>query len=485
MSLSKSNRLLISNLGLVMIILGLAMLLPMLMGIYDGEKEWYNYGVLSLAAILGGYWAARHFKEEGEITARDGYMLVGLTWVIAGVYGALPFLLHEATPYFGIAFFESVSGFTTTGATAFGDVESLERSLLLWRSLTHWLGGMGIVALFVAISSFLGNSGMQMFKAETTGPIKEKVVPRIRDTAKILWLTYVAVTAFQIIGLILLGMPVFDSVCHAFGAVATGGFSTKNSSIGFYQSPAIDWAITFFMVMSGVNFSLYYLAVKKRTLRCFWKNEEFRLYLLVVVVSSLICTVSLTLTGVSFGQALRDSFFQVGSMITTTGYATQDFDQWPAVCKLILICVPFIGGCAGSTAGGIKAGRFVILLKNVPAQLQKLLHPRAVIHLRSSDRSVSQEVVQGILTFFFIYISAAFIGTLLFTFTGTDLVSSFSATAACLNNVGPGLGEVGPTCNFGHFPEWLLIFASFLMLLGRLEIYTILLLFSRRFWMKK
>lgn len=273
MSLSKGNRLLISNLGLVMIILGLAMLLPMLMGIYDGEKEWYNYGVLSLAAILGGYWAARHFKEEGEITARDGYMLVGLTWVIAGVYGALPFLLHEATPYFGIAFFESVSGFTTTGATAFGDVESLERSLLLWRSLTHWLGGMGIVALFVAISSFLGNSGMQMFKAETTGPIKEKVVPRIRDTAKILWLTYVAVTAFQIIGLILLGMPVFDSVCHAFGAVATGGFSTKNSSIGFYQSPAIDWAITFFMVMSGVNFSLYYLAVKKRTLRCFWKKR--------------------------------------------------------------------------------------------------------------------------------------------------------------------------------------------------------------------
>lgn len=485
MTLAKSTRRVFSYLGLVLIILGLAMLAPMLVGIYDGEANWYNYGLLGAAAIFGGYWASRHFQEEGEVTARDGYMLVALTWLMAGVYGALPFLLHGAVADFGYGFFEAVSGFTTTGATVFGDVEGLERSLLLWRSLTHWLGGMGIVALFVAISSFLGTSGMQMFKAETTGPIKEKVVPRIKDTAKILWLTYLAVTVFQIVMLIILGMPVFDSVCHAFGAVATGGFSTKNNSIAFYQSPAIDWAITLFMIMSGVNFSLYYLAVKKKTLKCFWKNEEFKLYLVVIVAASLICTASLCARGDSFLPSLRHSFFQVGSMITTTGYATQDFDQWPEIARLILLLIPFVGGCAGSTGGGIKVGRFLILFKNIRAQFRRLLHPRAVINLRVSDRVVGQDVVQNTLTFFFIYIMVAFSGTLVFSALDIDLVSAFSAAVACLNNVGPGLGLVGPTCNFGHLPEWSLIFASILMLIGRLELYTIILLFSKSFWTNK
>ncbi|MEA4891230.1 MAG: TrkH family potassium uptake protein [Peptococcaceae bacterium] len=482
MALAKSTRRVLSYLGLVSIILGLSMLLPMLVGIYDGEENWYNYGILGAAAILGGYWAFGQFREEGEVTARDGYMLVAFTWLLAGVYGALPFLLHGAVQDFGYGFFEAVSGFTTTGATVFSDVESLERSLLLWRSLTHWLGGMGIVALFVAITSFLGSSGMQMFKAETTGPIKEKVVPRIKDTAKILWLTYVAVTIFQIVVLILLGMPVFDAVCHAFGAVATGGFSTKNNSITYYQDPAIEWAITFFMIMSGVNFSLYYLAAKKRSLKDFWKNEEFRLYLLIITVASLICTAALCLRGDSFFASLRHSFFQVGSMITTTGYYTQDFDLWPAAAKLVLVLVPFVGGCAGSTGGGIKVGRFLILFKNFNAQLRRLLHPRAVINLRVSDRVVGQEVVQDTLTFFFIYAMVTVVGTAVFSFLDIDLLSAFSAAAACLNDVGPGLGLAGPTRNFGQFPEWVVVFSSFLMLIGRLELYTIILLFTKNFW---
>lgn len=478
------NRQLFSMLGLVLLVLGFSMVFPLLLGLYDGERQALDFALIGGSGVVCGIAMFKLLKSEEEIEARDAYLLVALSWVVAGAFGAVPFLTFGAVSSFWAAFFETVSGFTTTGSTVFGDVERLPRCLLLWRSMTQWLGGMGIVVLFVALLSFFGNSGLKMYRAESTGPIKEKVVPRIRETAKILWLTYVIITVLQVIVLWTLGMPLFDSICHTFATVATGGFSIKNNSIAFYDSPSIQWASTFFMAMCGVSIGLYYQALKRKSLKVFWQNGEFRLYAGIMMAASLICAVVLNRQGTPFGQALLDGSFQISSMMTTTGFMTKDFDRWPSALQMVIILTMFVGGCAGSTGGGIKAGRFLIIWKSIKAQFTKILHPRAVIVTKVDNRPVSQDIVVTTLIFFFVYVVTTAFGTLCLSFLGLDLVTAFTAALTAISNVGPGFNLVGPTRNFAFIPDAGLNVLSLLMLIGRLEIFTILMLFTRGFWEK-
>lgn len=478
----KVNRQLFSMLGLVLLVLGVSMVFPLLLGIFDGTREAWSFAWIGGAGTVCGFAMFKFFQAEEEIEARDAYLLVALSWTLAGAFGAIPFLTFHALDSFWAAFFETISGFTTTGSSVFGDVESLPRCLLLWRSMTQWLGGMGIVVLFVALLSFFGNSGLKMYRAESTGPIKEKVVPRIRQTAKILWQTYVMITVFQVIVLWALGMPLFDSICHTFCTVATGGFSIKNNSLAFYDSSAIHWAATFFMAMCGVSFGLYYQAYRRRSVKIFWHSGEFRLYTGIMFLSSVICALILWRNGTSFEKALLDGAFQVTSIMTTTGFMTKDYALWPAGLQLILLLVMFVGGCAGSTGGGIKVGRFLIIWKSMKAQFIKILHPRAVVVTKVDGRPIPQDVVAVTLIFFFLYMAATAFGTLWLAFLGLDLVSAFSAALTAISNVGPGLSLVGPTRNFGFLPDSALNILSFLMVAGRLELYTVILLFTHEYW---
>jgi trk system potassium uptake protein TrkH len=479
--LSKNNRQIIAFLGITLAILGISMFLPLLMGLYDGERRALAFGGIGLLGLLAGGAFHRRFRETVEMTPRSAYHLVILVWLMACLYGALPYLFFDGAPNFSRAFFESASGFTTTGATIFNDVESQSRCLLLWRSMTHWLGGMGIVVLFVALMGFFGNSGLQMFKVETNGPLKEKVAPSVRDTAKILLRVYICLTAIQIGGLLLAGMPLFDAVCHAFGVVATGGFSTRDDGIAAYGT-GVQALVSFYMLFSGVNFSVYYLLLKNRSLATLRENDELMCYFGLILTAALICGAALWRQGQPPLASLRAGFFQVTSIITSTGYIAADYPSWPPVGQFILFFLPFIGACAGSTGGGIKVSRFMILCKGIKANFTRLLHPRAVIHLRANGRQLEQSVVSNVQTFFSLYVLTFAAASLVFSLYGFDLVTAISLTASCVNNVGSGFGIIGPAMNYGQLPAWILYFLSLLMLMGRLELYAILIVFSRDFW---
>lgn len=456
---------------------------PVLISIFNNEPY---VSVLSLIAfittLLGTiiFFAVRSRKTIGY---REGFAMVTLGWVAATVFGALPFWLTGVIPDFADAFFESMSGFTTTGASILTDVESLPKSLLFWRILTHWLGGMGIMVLFVALLSQLGAGGMQVFRAEAPGPITEKIKPRISETAKILWYTYVIMTFLQTVTLMAAGMNWFDAVTHAFSTIATGGFSTKNQSVGFFQNPVVDWIIIVFTFAAGANFSLYYSALANKSLKNFWRNEEFKVYTFLVLLSTTVIWVTLSTKHTSI-DALRLSAFQVTTIITTTGFATANYDFWPPLAKGVLFLMMLLGSCTGSTTGGIKIGRYLVLIKNSILQLKKFFHPRAVFSLKISEKSYPESVIMSILQFFFLYIFTVIIGTLAMTGFGLDLTSALTSVLATLGNVGPGFGEVGPTQNFGFLSSAAKYLLSFFMLLGRLEIYTVLVLFMPSFWRK-
>lgn len=475
------NKQLLSMLGLVLFALGVSMMFPMLIGIVDGDSQALEFGLLGGAGMLIGFILYKFLRRDGEIQVHSAYLLVALSWFVAGIFGAIPYIMLDSIPTFSQAFFETISGFTTTGSTVIGNVEALPRSILLWRSMTQWLGGMGIIVLFVAILGFYGNSGLKMYRAESTGPVKEKVVPRMRESAKILWTTYVIMTLFQIIVLWILGMPLFDAVCHTFATVATGGFSIKNDSFVSYSS-TLQWATTLFMAMAGASFALYYQAFKQRSLKVFWHNIEFKTYVAVMVTASLICTAGLWETGQTLSQSLLHGFFQVSTIMTTTGYMTQDFAQWPTILQFTLILTMLIGGSAGSTSGGIKVGRILILWESMKAQFRKALHPQAVVSVKVNGRTVQQDTVITTLNFFFIYMLAIAFGTFVLSMLDLDFLTAFSAVLTAISNVGPALGALGPTQNFSSMPSIGLNTLSFLMLIGRLELYTILILLTRDFW---
>lgn len=474
------------SLSTILMIIGLVMFFPFFWSLYYGDADFAALFLSGSITFLVGLWGHKNTKLEGDFLNKEVFCLVTLGWLLASFFGALPYLFAGIFPSFADAFFETMSGFTTTGATVLTDIEALPHGILFWRSLTHWLGGMGIIVLFIALFPSVGIGGMQMFQAETPGgSMTQKFKPRISETAKVLWSIYLVMTIVETVLLWLLGMSLFDALCHAFGTVATGGVSTKNASIGYYNSAGIQWVITIFMFLAGANFALYYKVFSTRKLGVYTRNSEFKLYLFFVLVA--VCGVICSIypgSSHALGESIRQAAFQVVSIITTTGYGTVDFALWPSWGQAILIALMFIGGCAGSTGGGIKVGRILVLLKQAQLELKRSLHPRAILNLKIDDQSMAQENVINVMLFFFLYLVIVFLGTFFMTAGGLDLVTAFTAVVTNLGNVGPGLGLAGPTQNYSFLSPLGKYFLSFLMLLGRLELYTVLVLFQPSFWRK-
>lgn len=470
-------------LGDILIVESLLMIPSLLIAIYTGGNDVYAFLItIILTAIVG--FIMRRNKHGKLINASDGLAIVAFGWVLASVFGALPLFLSGATNYLD-AFFETVSGFTTTGATVISNVEALPQGILFWRSFTHWIGGMGILVFTIALIPALGIGGFQIFKAESPGPVAGKIAPRIKDTAKILYALYFGMTILEIIMLKLGGMNLFDSMVYTFGTVGTGGFGTKNNSIAFYDSTYIHLVIGTFMIMAGINFTIYYSIFKKKFKEAFL-DEELRLYLSIIVVAFVAIALNLYLTNYgSLGLSFRDSYFQVGSIMTTTGYTTANFDLWPSFSKGILLLLMFIGGSAGSTAGGLKVIRILILIKLIRREISKIFHPRAIIPIKANDRIVPNDTVSSINSFVALYFVIFVISTLLVTLEGVNLESAASSVVATLSNIGPGLGFVGPTQNFGAFHNATKVLFTFLMLLGRLELFTIIALLAPKNWRRE
>ena len=471
-------------LGALLLFLAAALLMPVPCAFifHDGTAGAFVLAALVSAAVGGALFGV--FRTGRDLTVREGFAVVSFGWVAFALFGALPYVFSGGIPSYIDAFFETMSGFTTTGSTILANVEGLPPSLLLWRSFTQWLGGMGIIVLSLAILPMLGVGGMQLFKAEVPGPTADRLTPRIQDTAKLLWGVYVALSVAETGLLMVGGMSFFDAINHTFTTMATGGFSTRNASVGAFGSASIDWVITIFMFLAGVNFTLHYLALRGRV-GDFWRNEEFRFYLWLTLGATFLMTLfNLTGTYDNLGDSLRYSAFQVVSIMTTTGYGTADYELWPVICQYLLITLMFVGGCAGSTGGGMKVARVLLLFKHAHVQLYRLIHPRAVRLVKLGSRPVDKEVMQAILGFFALYIGIFVIASLVMAALGMDLVSGGSAVVTALGNVGPGLGTVGPVQHFGHVHPAGKLVLSLCMLLGRLELFTVLVLVIPSFWRK-
>jgi len=416
-----------------------------------------------------------------NIGLRDGFFIVTAGWILAGIFGALPFMIYGAVDTFIDGFFESISGFTTTGATIIANVEGMPHGILFWRSFSHWLGGMGIIVLFLAILPGVGAGGFNMFRAEVPGPSVSKLSSRLAHTAKTLWFLYLALTVLMTVMLMFVGFDLFDSLTHTFGTVATGGFSTKNASVGAFNNPLAEIIITAFMFISGINFSLHYFLWKKQCSRVF-RDEELRFYFWVTLVSTLFIAWNIKHLIPDKLEAMRASAFQVVSIMTTTGYATQNFDLWPDFSKLILLLLMFFGGCAGSTGGGMKQMRILILFKYCVRELTCIIHPKAVVPVKIDGRAVPDKVLRNILGFSFMYIGLFIFGSLFMTFLGLDVITAASSVAATLGNIGPGFATVGPASTFSELPQLGKLLLSFMMLMGRLELFTVILCFTPGFW---
>ncbi|MBT8340383.1 MAG: TrkH family potassium uptake protein [Desulfatitalea sp.] len=473
--------------GSLVLFFGLTMLVPLGFGLY------YNDGsavpllrAMGLTTLCGLLLYLLFRKERADnISQREGMAIVAVGWTAVGLFGALPFYLSGTQWSFVDAFFESVSGFTTTGASILTNIEALPNGLLIWRSFIQWLGGMGIIVLSIAILPFLGVGGMQLYKAEVPSPVPDKLKPRIRDTAKILWQVYAIFSAAEVILLMLGGMSFFDALCHAFTTMPTGGFSTKNASMAHFDSVYLDVVVTVFMVMAGINFSLHYQLLRGRPL-AFWRDSECRFFLITLAVLTVIVTWDLLWSAVyeSVGDALHHALFQIASIITTTGFATADYEQWPAMSQLILLGCMFLGASAGSTGGGMKCLRIMLCFKFCYKELFSMVHPRAVTTVKLGGTSVSEEVMRSVLGFLALYLGLFVFSAILLAGIGVDFTTAIGAVAAAIGNIGPGFGMVGPVENYAQIPvlgKWLLIWC---MLLGRLEIYTLLILLVPEFWRK-
>ena len=414
----------------------------------------------------------------------DGYVTVALSWLCLSVLGAVPYLLTGAIPRFADAVFETASGFTTTGATILSAVEHLPRSVLLWRSLTQWMDGMGVLVLFLAVMPKTGDGAVFLMRAESPGPIKSKLVPKLSQTAKILYFLYVGLTAAEALALRIAGVSWFDAVNHAFTTMATGGFSTHNGGVGDLGGPAVTWVITFFTLLAGVNFSMLYLTLQGR-LGEVWRNQELRLYLILVVGYTAVVTLSLVRqSGLPLGRSITDAAFQVVTLITTTGYATADFALWPALCQAILLLCMVSGGCAGSTAGGMKVSRIQLLGRSMGRELDKLAHPNRVSVISLDGQAVSERSITAAHGFAVAYFLTLLTGMLVVSVDNVGLLESLAASLTCISNVGPGLGALGPMSNFGGLSDVSKYVLSLLMLMGRLELMPILALMMRNTWRK-
>lgn len=457
--------------------------LPLIVALLYGEAAYPFLIPMALLVLIGLLLGVRR-PARTALYARDGLAIVALAWIAVSAFGALPFVISGDIPFYVDAFFETVSGFTTTGASILTEVESLSRGGLFWRSFTHWVGGMGVLVFVMAILPMSDGHGMHIMRAEVPGPTVGKLVSRMSDTAKILYGIYLALTLVEIVLLLAGGMPLFDACIHSFGSAGTGGFSCRNLSVGAYQNPYFDIVIGIFMLLFGVNFNLYYFLLIRR-FRDVFHSEELRSYLLIVAAAVVAITVDIAHLYDSVSTSLCHAFFQVSSIITTTGYATTDFNAWPTFSKGILVVLMFIGACAGSTGGGIKVARVVILVKASYGDMRRMLHPNAVSTVRFEGKPLTDRNLRGVHLFLTVYILVFTVSFLLLSLEQFDLVTTFTALAACINNIGPGLELVGPMGNFSAFSPWSKLLLSFNMLVGRLEIFPMLLLCAPSIWKRR
>ena len=471
--------------SILLSIVGILFAIPLGFAFYYGESSVYLSFIIPMAAsfllVAAVNFPTRKFKIT--LNTRQTFLTVALSWIVISFMGAIPMYASGSIPRFVDALFESVSGFSTTGSTILSEIESLPKSINMLRCLTHWIGGMGIVTLTVALLPLLGVGGFQLIKAETTGPEKGKVTARITTTAKILWLIYFGFTAAETIALKLAGMTFTDALSHAFATLGTGGFSTRNTSIGSYNSVAIDVIIMIFMFLAGINFSLYFYIITRK-FRDITTNSEFKAYL--VIVAALIVAVSISLRKVygSFGDTLRYSSFQVVSLMTTTGFSTADFMKWPAATQFLLFVTFFIGGCSGSTSGGVKVIRWLVLGKQVQNETRKMLHPHGVFAIRLNGRPGRKDIVFNVAAFMVVYFALVLITTFVGCLGNLDVWSSFTGALSMVGNIGPGYGLLGPAENFGFLPDFVKYWYSFAMLAGRLELYTMIIYFLPVYWEK-
>ena len=476
-------KLIFSILGLLLTINGFAMLLALPFSLYYGE-DWRPIVFSAAITVFAGLpiWLILNKSTDRELKRRDGYLVVSLGWIIMSFFGALPFIISGAIPGISSAFFETMSGYTTTGASVLTNIEAVPKGILLWRSLTQWIGGMGIIVLAVAILPILGIGGMQLFVAEAPGISPDKLKPRIKDTAKRLWIIYVGLTGLEAILLMFGGMTFFEAINHSFTTMATGGFSTRNGSIADFPSAYIQYVITVFMVLAGTSFTLTYFLLKRQFHKVF-SNEEFVVYISFLLLATLLMTGFIHIaSNQSFELSFRETLFQVVSIVTTTGFVSEDYTTWTPLITMAFFALMFVGGSAGSTAGGIKVVRHIILFKNSFLEMKRQLHPSAVIPVRLNRKAINQDITFNVLAFIMIYFLIFSIGSIIMAWVGLDFESALGSVATSLGNIGPGIGSVGPVDNFAHIPavgKWVL---ALMMLLGRLELFTVLILFTPYFW---
>lgn len=470
--------------GMFLTMLGASMLVPLGVALTTGDAGLRPI-VLSflITSGVGAFLAAVGKRRSEELSVREGLLVVVAAWISVSLFGSLPFHFSPHFPSFADAFFESMSGFTTTGATVLPKVEVLPESIQFWRCFSHWIGGMGIVVLGVAILPLLGIGGMHLYRAEFSGARSEKLTPRIAETAAALWKIYFAITLLNYAALRVAGMGPFEAVLHSFSTLGTGGFSTRTASLGGFNSPLIEYITIFFMLLAGINFTVQYRLWIERRPRSFFGDIEVRVYLLIVAVATLIIGVSLIFQGgYPLASGFRAALFQVSSIMTTTGYTTDDFERWQPVGQLVLLALMFVGGCTGSTAGGLKVARIVILLRIVHRDFKRLVHRHGIFAVRLGNHVIPETSIQSLLNMVYLAFLVNFAACLLLAATGVDVLTSISAVAACMFNVGPGLGLVGPAEHYGHLPalaKWVLAGS---MLAGRLEFYTTLVILTPVFW---
>ena len=483
---------LFNTIGALLSILGLTMIIPMLISWVLGESDFngFLYSILICITVGSPLWYFTRYNRN--LTNRDGFAIVTFSWITTAVIGSLPFYLSGAIPDVTDAFFESMSGVTTTGATILGNIstmphlengiESLPHGILFWRSFIQWIGGMGIIVFYIAILPLLGVGGVQLFKAEVPGPVADKIKPRVKETAKFLWIIYVGITLIEIIVLRIAGMEAFDSICHAFTTMPTGGFSTKNASIAYYNSPVIHYIIIIFMFLAGVNFSLHFRAING-DVKAYLKDKEFLVYLFIIVFVSSIIFLTLSYQTNTFSDlGIRESLFGTIAILTGTGYVLGNYELWPIFLQMILLTLMFIGGMGGSTTGGMKVIRVLLLVKYAALETRRMLHSRALLPVKIGKQLIKEDIVRNTLGFFLFFMSAFIIATICLSTMGLDIETSIGAAASAMGNIGPALGDFGPTDNYALLSDpgkWIL---TFCMLLGRLEIFTVMVLFSKTFW---
>lgn len=462
------------------------MLLPALVALIYGENTVAGkILIIAVLCICLGSIFSRKRPKRSDIFVKDGLMIVGLAWVMFSLLGALPFYFTGAIPRFVDAFFETVSGFTTTGSTILTDIESLPYGIHFWRAFTHWVGGMGVLVFVMAVIPLAGSKSLNIMKAEVPGPTMDKIVPKTRQTAKILYLIYVALTVAEVVLLVLGGMPLFDAFIHTFSTAGTGGFSNKADSVSFYDSAYIDGVITVFMALFGVNFNLFYLLLLGKFARVF-KSEELRTYIGIIAVATLLITINIYPMYGSFLTSFRYSSFQVTTIITTTGMMTTDFNLWPSFSKGILLMLMFVGACAGSTGGGLKVSRVLLLGKYIKSEIRKIVHPRSIVSVKVDGKVMDDTVIRSVTAYIMIYMSILVVSYLMISLNELDLETTLTSVITCINNVGPGFGEIiGPTQNFSTLSDFSKLVLTLDMLIGRLEIYPILFIFSPRMFKRR